>query len=187
MTNFVCQIDLLESNGGADECFGEEEIIGEDEEEYPEDDMTCDPSSGKLVDEDDDAMASEFSQEESLDNADDVASEFSCGEHMDDNDDYDDGDIASDVSTEEVMENFDNKDVDSLVECDVKDSGDHHESKTINCVKTSAITGVGLQELLNLIDQKLNKEESDEKRTFFPCDRKWRPSDTADDEKAAEQ
>ncbi|CAD5192009.1 unnamed protein product [Musa acuminata subsp. malaccensis] len=181
------KIDLLESNGGADECFGEEEIIGEDEEEYPEDDMTCDPSSGKPVDEDDDAMASEFSQEESLDNADDVASEFSCGEHMDDNDDYDDGDIASDVSTEEVMENFDNKDVDSLVECDVKDSGDHHESKTINCVKTSAITGVGLQELLNLIDQKLNKEESDEKRTFFPCDRKWRPSDTADDEKAAEQ
>ncbi|CAL9780153.1 unnamed protein product [Musa acuminata subsp. burmannicoides] len=181
------KIDLLESNGGADECFGEEEIIGEDEEEYPEDDMTCDPSSGKPVDEDDDAMASEFSQEESLDNADDVASEFSCGEHMDDNDDYDDGDIASDVSTEEVMENFDNKDVDSLVECDVKDSGDHHESKTINCVKTSAITGVGLQELLNLIDQKLNKEESDEKRTFFPCDRKWRPSDTADNEKAAEQ
>ncbi|CAL9145663.1 unnamed protein product [Musa hybrid cultivar] len=102
------KIDLLESNGGADECFGEEEIIGEDEEEYPEDDMTCDPSSGKPVDEDDDAMASEFSQEESLDNADDVASEFSCGEHMDDNDDYDDGDIASDVSTEEKTKRLQN-------------------------------------------------------------------------------
>ncbi|RWV88707.1 hypothetical protein GW17_00049183 [Ensete ventricosum] len=176
-------IDLLESNSGADECFGEEEITGEDEE-YPEDDMTCDPSSGKPADEDDDAMASEFSREESPDNADDVASEFSCGGHMDDNDD---GDIASDVSTEEVLENFDNKDADSVVKFVTKDSGEHHESKNINCVKASAMTGVGLQELLNLIDHKLNKEESDEKRTFGPWDRKWRPSDTADDEKAAEQ
>ncbi|RWW87526.1 hypothetical protein BHE74_00003646 [Ensete ventricosum] len=155
-----------------------------EDEEYPEDDMTCDPSSGKPADEDDDAMASEFSREESPDNADDVASEFSCGGHMDDNDD---GDIASDVSTEEVLENFDNKDADSVVKFVTKDSGEHHESKNINCVKASAMTGVGLQELLNLIDHKLNKEESDEKRTFGPWDRKWRPSDTADDEKAAEQ
>lgn len=46
-----------------------------------------------------------------------------------------------------------------------------------NChVKTSALTGAGLQELLQLIDQKLEKQRNVVQRSYGPFDRKWRPS-----------
>ncbi|CAN6303698.1 unnamed protein product [Urochloa humidicola] len=53
-------------------------------------------------------------------------------------------------------------------------------------VKTSAVTGIGLQELLALIDSKLTEQQNIVQRSYGPFDRKWRPS-SVDDEKAAEQ
>jgi hypothetical protein len=52
-------------------------------------------------------------------------------------------------------------------------------------VKTSAVTGTGLQELLQLIDRKLSGQETVVQRSDGIFDRKWRPS--MDSEKAAEQ
>ncbi|XP_015690048.2 GTP-binding protein At3g49725, chloroplastic [Oryza brachyantha] len=54
-------------------------------------------------------------------------------------------------------------------------------------VKTSAVTGTGLQELLSLIDEKLTKRQTIVERNYGPFDRKWRPSCSMDGEKAAEQ
>jgi hypothetical protein len=57
-------------------------------------------------------------------------------------------------------------------------------------VKTSAITGVGLQELMELIDQKLSIQDKKLKgaqvveRNLF--DRKWRPSHSQDSSIAVE-
>ncbi|CAL4918815.1 unnamed protein product [Urochloa decumbens] len=53
-------------------------------------------------------------------------------------------------------------------------------------VKTSAVAGIGLQELLALIDRKLTEQQNIVQRSYGPFDRKWRPS-SVDDEKAAEQ
>lgn len=41
-------------------------------------------------------------------------------------------------------------------------------------VRTSAVTGLGLKELLDLIDEKLGPSNVVEKRSIFDC--KWRPS-----------
>uniref|UniRef100_A0A0D9VYI4 Hflx-type G domain-containing protein n=1 Tax=Leersia perrieri TaxID=77586 RepID=A0A0D9VYI4_9ORYZ len=54
-------------------------------------------------------------------------------------------------------------------------------------VKTSAVTGTGLQELLALIDKKLTERQTIVERSYGPFDRKWRPSCSMDGEKAAEQ
>lgn len=55
-------------------------------------------------------------------------------------------------------------------------------SSQIECtahLKTSAVTGLGLQELLQLIDEKLKKDDNLLQRGVF--DRKWRPARAADD------
>lgn len=59
--------------------------------------------------------------------------------------------------------------------------GSHSESKHIAHVKTSAVSGVGLQELLELIDEKLkqnDKEQQSSQRVLEKSefDRKWRPA-----------
>ncbi|WVZ60414.1 hypothetical protein U9M48_010438 [Paspalum notatum var. saurae] len=54
-------------------------------------------------------------------------------------------------------------------------------------VKTSAVAGTGLQELLTLIDRKLAEKQTVVQRSYGPFDRKWRPSYLMDGEKAAEQ
>ncbi|XP_055803673.1 GTP-binding protein At3g49725, chloroplastic isoform X2 [Solanum dulcamara] len=51
-------------------------------------------------------------------------------------------------------------------------------------VKTSALTGVGLQELLELLDEKLKPQKAIEKDIF---DRKWRPPRAEDSRIAVEQ
>uniref|UniRef100_A0A803L6R1 Hflx-type G domain-containing protein n=1 Tax=Chenopodium quinoa TaxID=63459 RepID=A0A803L6R1_CHEQI len=69
-----------------------------------------------------------------------------------------------------------------LNESSIKEDGPdtHSESKHIPHVKTSAVTGVGLQELLELIDDKLvqiDKEQRSSQRVLEKSefDRKWRP------------
>ncbi|KAL8472849.1 hypothetical protein ACS0TY_029897 [Phlomoides rotata] len=58
-------------------------------------------------------------------------------------------------------------------------SGESHLEPTGH-VKTSAATGVGLQELLELIDDKLRPCETKEERSIF--NRKWRPPRSEDNE-----
>lgn len=58
------------------------------------------------------------------------------------------------------------------------------ESATATHVKTSALTGVGLQELLELFDERLKPQKTIEKNIF---DRKWRPPRTEDSRIAVEQ
>ena len=59
-------------------------------------------------------------------------------------------------------------------------SDSHPESKNIPDVKTSAVTGVGLQELLQLIDEKLMQndkvQQSQRVMERSEFDRKWRPT-----------
>lgn len=67
---------------------------------------------------------------------------------------------------------------------------DKHHSETFDLdsnsqnlhVKTSAVTGVGLQELLELIDAKLSTHSVVQRSSF---DRKWRPPCTQEDSGAA--
>ncbi|XP_009606876.1 GTP-binding protein At3g49725, chloroplastic [Nicotiana tomentosiformis] len=58
------------------------------------------------------------------------------------------------------------------------------ESATDTHVKTSALTGVGLQELLELLDERLKPQKTIEKNIF---NRKWRPPRTEDSRIAVEQ
>lgn len=52
-------------------------------------------------------------------------------------------------------------------------------------VKTSAATGVGLQQLLELIDDKLRPSEIEEEKSIFH--RKWRPPRNEDNEIAIDR
>ncbi|KAL0350466.1 UNVERIFIED_CONTAM: GTP-binding protein, chloroplastic [Sesamum radiatum] len=58
------------------------------------------------------------------------------------------------------------------------------QSESNGHVKTSAVTGVGLQELLELIDEKLGPSQVVERSIF---DRKWRPPRREDNNVAVEQ
>lgn len=172
------KIDLLENNGEAEDFLE----AGGDGEKCPEDDMDSDDLSGELTDAEDDdcdGQASEFSQEETMDGTDD----------MDSSGNMDFNDVPSEFPTEESLENFDvRKDDDCLVESNnKKDTKESHETWASNRVKTSAVTAVGLQELLYLLDKKLNLDKLSEQNTFGPYDRKWRPSYSADVEEATEQ
>ncbi|KAI3451890.1 hypothetical protein Pfo_008555 [Paulownia fortunei] len=62
--------------------------------------------------------------------------------------------------------------------------GSQSQSESTGHVKTSAVTGVGLQELLELIDEKLGACQVVERSIF---DRKWRPPRREDNEIAIEQ
>lgn len=62
--------------------------------------------------------------------------------------------------------------------------GSHSQQESVHCVKTSAVTGVGLQELLEVIDEKLWPQQAVERDIF---NRKWRPSHTEDNRIAVEQ
>lgn len=62
--------------------------------------------------------------------------------------------------------------------------GSQSQSESTGHVKTSAVTGVGLQELLELIDEKLRPCQVVERSVF---NRKWRPPCREDNEIAIEQ
>lgn len=128
--------------------------------------MATELSSGEVIDGDrDDDMASLRLSEEDVEDLDDMASELSA--------------------TEEHMENFDEQvsESESTKQWEVRT-----ESTKSGChVRTSAVTGIGLQELLSLIDEKLNEQKPVVQRSFRPFDRKWRPSYAEHDEKVAEQ
>lgn len=109
------------------------------------------------------------------------------------NEDEQENELASDVSSSELLDDDNDKsnhhDGDKA-ECDEEEYDDiacSAQNGALNIcqmtempprchVKTSAVMGVGLQELLQLIDQKLGEQRNVVQRSYGPFDRKWRPS-----------
>ena len=96
----------------------------------------------------------------------------------------DEGDFCSPPTVADQQNESSNEESGTKVDGAIGQSGPH--------VKTSAIMGVGLQELLELIDEKLSAQDEKLKaakvveRSIF--ERKWRPSHTQQDSSiAAEQ
>ncbi|XP_077216108.1 GTP-binding protein, HflX isoform X2 [Tasmannia lanceolata] len=104
-----------------------------------------------------------------------VASELSPRE------DDDDEDVACESSPGETIDGRQRR---SSVDLKSIDDDAHCEPQDIQHLETSAVMGVGLQELLSIIDEKLNVQKSTEKG--IP-DRKWRPPISSDSDIAVEQ
>jgi hypothetical protein len=157
--------EKAETDGIEDEIF-----LTEDEEEdiFSEDDV---PSEQSSLDTLDDRAESEYLSEERPESCDDEVS-----------------------LKESSAEPTEIKSVNS--EPSLKESFGELNSQYVNVrtltepastcqVKTSAVTGTGLQELLALIDKKLTEQQTIVQRSYGPFDRKWRPC-PMDGEKAAE-
>ncbi|KAF8404828.1 hypothetical protein HHK36_009717 [Tetracentron sinense] len=145
------KIDLRETGAEADEYLDE----GEDDE-------TCNFSEAGEGDE-----ASALSPGEPIDD-DEMVMEMSSGDNEESMDDQE-GDSSEDWKT------MDGQQIESLEEQKIEDS--QSQPQDFHHVEASAIMGVGLQELLNLIDKKLNTPKALESSSF---DRKWRPPRTED-------
>ncbi|KAJ4965581.1 hypothetical protein NE237_017430 [Protea cynaroides] len=152
------KVDLLEKETGADGSPGG----GEDDE------------------------VARFSESEK----DDVASEMPPSEPIDEDDD------ASELSYAESPEALADGQGDALEDLDTQDeqqgespeawkamSNPGSDSRGLQRLGTSAITGVGLQELLYLIDEKLKIQKTAERAVL---DRKWRPPPSDDTGAAVE-
>ncbi|TKV91591.1 hypothetical protein SEVIR_9G106800v4 [Setaria viridis] len=162
------KIDLVDENAASDGV--EDEIFLTEGEE--EDDMFSE-----------DGVPSEQSSLDSLDDGAD--SEYLSEEKFEDNND----EVSSKESSEMKAMNPDLSSKECFGELCVPDAIGYPLTQQMpSChVKTSAVTGVGLQELLALIDRKLTEQQNVVQRSYGPFDRKWRPSSSMDGEKAAEQ
>ncbi|XP_058069656.1 GTP-binding protein At3g49725, chloroplastic isoform X1 [Magnolia sinica] len=125
--------------------------------------------ANKSLDQGDDDEGSGFSEAEEHD----MASELSPRE-------IDEDDIASELLP--VIEAVDDDQNRSSEDVMMNGEDTPTQPQDVQCIKTSATMGVGLQELLSLIDGKLNTRKSME-NSF---DRKWRPP-SADGDTAVEQ
>ncbi|XP_006363798.1 GTP-binding protein At3g49725, chloroplastic isoform X1 [Solanum tuberosum] len=144
----------------------------------------------------------------------DVASNKLCEEDLLDYDDNEDEDFEQSGKLGEVIDDQQGNYSDELVSGDEQDSWIDCNGSLVGCgsaevqqndpsnkwevvssenqfgsesaphVKTSALTGVGLQELLELLDEKLKPQKTIEKDIF---DRKWRRPRTEDTRIAVEQ
>ncbi|KAK6798288.1 hypothetical protein RDI58_005990 [Solanum bulbocastanum] len=144
----------------------------------------------------------------------DVASNKLCEEDLLDYDDNEEEDFEQSGKLGEVLDDQQGSYSDELVSGDEQDSWVDYNGSFVGCgsaevqqndpsntwevvrsenqfgsesaphVKTSALTGVGLQELLELLDEKLKPQKIVEKDIF---DRKWRPPRTEDTRIAVEQ
>ncbi|KAM3294341.1 hypothetical protein ACQJBY_037310 [Aegilops geniculata] len=168
------KIDLVDNialtDGIEDEIFLTE---GEEEEDlFSEDDVSSEQSSFDSLD---DTVDSESLSEKSCENDDDkMASEESIAEPIEMKA------MNSELLPEEGFRESNGPEAISTSGCTLT------EPVSTCHVKTSAVAGTGLQELLQLIDTKLNGQQTVVQRSYGPFDRKWRPS-SMDDEKAAEQ
>jgi hypothetical protein len=147
------QIDLLEENAGDGESqkADDEEYLIEADKDYKEEGCEEYNEDGQ-----EDGLASDQSSSELLDD-DNRSSNHHDGDKVEYlEEEYDD--IACCVQ---------NRDLNICQMTEMPPS----------ChVKTSAVMGVGLQELLQLIDQKLEEQINVVQRSYGPFDRKWRPS-----------
>ncbi|XP_042492646.1 GTP-binding protein At3g49725, chloroplastic [Macadamia integrifolia] len=152
------KVDLLEKEAGADKYLGE----GEDDEvssfsEAGEDDVVSEMSPSESIDEDD--GASELSSPESVQ---------PLGDEQ--------GDGMEDLETRDEHQG-------ESPEAWKTTSNPGSEFQGLQHVETSSITGVGLQELLYLIDEKLKIQKTVKRETL---DRKWRPPRSEDTGTAVE-
>jgi len=162
------KIDLVDENAASDGV--EDEIFqteGEEEDDiFSEDDV---PSEQSSLDSLDDGADSEFLPEENFEDSND--------------------EVSSKESSEIKAANPELSSKECFGELHVPDANGCAltQQMPICHAKTSAVTGIGLQELLALIDTKLTEQQNVVQRSYGPLDRKWRPSCSMDDEKAAEQ
>jgi len=177
------KIDLVDENvtsdGIEDEIFLTE---GEEEDDiFSEDDIPSEQSSFDSVD---DGADSEYLSEE---NSEDSNDEVPCKESFAEPTEMEAMKVLSSKECFGAMEA-----VKASKECFGELRVPYTNGRTLpqptsNChVKTSAVTGTGLQELLALIDRKLTEQQTVVQRSDGPFDRKWRPS-SMDGENAAEQ
>ncbi|KAJ1697215.1 hypothetical protein LUZ63_005727 [Rhynchospora breviuscula] len=145
------KIDLSEENVG-----GIESVEADDEEYLTEADNDYEEVSEEYNEDEEEDELSEFSSSESLDDDDDDSNCHYSGNMEYSEEEYDG--IAPSVQSR-------GQDICQMTEMS---RGCH--------VKTSAVMGVGLQELLQLIDQKLEEQRNVVQRSFGFFDRKWRPS-----------
>ncbi|KAE9599697.1 putative GTP-binding protein, middle [Lupinus albus] len=170
-----------------EECLdvNEDEETGESSSFSEEDDVKCETIAETEKDD-----AGRISDAENEGN-DDIGNHNVNYEAMEEKEDYSDGWLYEDTLVDEddfrspltaADQQNDPSNENSIAKKDslIGPSGPH--------VKTSAIMGVGLQELLGLIDKKLSVQDKPAQvveRSIF--DRKWRPSQTQDSSIAAEQ
>ncbi|ONM08831.1 GTP-binding protein chloroplastic [Zea mays] len=164
------KIDLVDENvksdGIDDEVFLTE---GEQEDDiFSEDDAPSEQTSFDSVDVDDGAD-SEYLSEENSEDSNELPSKKSFAEPTEMG-------AMKELSSKECFG-----------ELRVLDTNGHtFPQPASTChVKTSAVTGTGLQELLALIERKLTEQQTVVQRSYGPFDRKWRPT-SMDCEKAAE-
>lgn len=174
----ISQIDYQEEDDGeyfeGDEGGDGSSILGD------EDDVASDLSMVEAIDDYNDDNMSEQSLENLADTLDDQPS------------DHSDGWLHEETAGEEVISDRtgDVKTNEPCKDC-MMDRGLNSQGQPGPHVRTSAITGVGLQELLELIDEKLRipdekmkAEQGVEKDIFH---RKWRPPRAEDAGIAVEQ
>ncbi|KAH7689781.1 GTPase HflX protein [Dioscorea alata] len=210
------KIDLLKGHAGADEILDGGEYPSEVDkdmasgESADEDGMHSRPSSNEQIDNnemvsevscdeliyedelvDEDGMHSGLSSSEPIDDH-EITSEVSCDEPVDDNEMVSElssveSKVEDTASEQEVDETAVFSQVESSKAWEMIDLPACGESKEIQRVETSAVMGIGLQELLSLIDEKLTAQKPVLQKNLGAFDRKWRPSHVYDDEKVAEQ
>ncbi|KAJ3697629.1 hypothetical protein LUZ61_001334 [Rhynchospora tenuis] len=145
------KIDLSEENVG-----GIESLEADDEEYLTEADNDYEEVSEEYNEDEEEDELSEFSSSEPLDDGDNDSNCHSSGKVEYWEEEYD--------GTSPSVHNSSN----NICQMTELSPGCH--------VKTSAVMGVGLQELLQLIDQKLEEQRNVVQRSFGLFDRKWRPS-----------
>lgn len=167
----ILQIDIVGNNSVTDGI--EDEIFlteGEEEEDlFSENDVPAEQSSFESLD---DGTDSEYLSEENVEDRNEMceSSEHSEMKAM-----------SSESSSKDCFGEFCGPEA-------ISPDGCASTQPMSTChVKTSAVTGTGLQELLTLIDKKLTDQQTIVERSYGPFDRKWRPSCSMDGEKAAQQ
>ena len=153
--------------------------------------VSCDEpiDEGELVDED--GLHSGLSSSEPIDDN-EMASEVSCDEPVDEDEMVSElsslePKVEDTASEQEVHETAVFPQVESSKAWEMIDFRASGESKEIQRVETSAVMGIGLHELLSIIDEKLATQKPVHQKNLGAFDRKWRPSHISDDEKVAEQ
>ncbi|OVA07270.1 GTP binding domain [Macleaya cordata] len=175
------KVDLLRENAGCDEFVDEGEGEDEDDDadaEEEEFDEEAELSSKESLKED--AMASGLSAGENLEPVDDQEDDFSEGWETVDED-------AQQDNVSKGLNSMDYQQVESTESSKIINPDSHFQREDVQRVETSAVMGVGLQELLHIIDEKLSSKKVVERRSVDCFDRKWRPPREVDAGAAVEQ
>lgn len=156
--------------------MGNDEFVDEDGDDYEENFEESEQSSEESLEEDD--QEEEVLEGQNPDSVDDQEDDVSEG--------WETGDDAQQENhlvgfTCISMDDKQGESMESLPKLDTC-----FKPQDVQRLETSAIMGVGLQELLNAIDEKLNSLRVVEKSNVDCFDRKWRPPQRVDTGAAVE-